>query len=118
MKTVTFEVSPPKQAMTDLARDWEADIPDTSAKMIFASEVLLAQVMTESRWDILKTLCGVGGIRVDELAARLNRDVEGVEADVAALLNAGVLDGDQQQHVIFPYDQILLDLPTTGRSTV
>lgn len=118
MKTVTFEVCPPEQAMANLVRDCESLVPDTSARMIFASEVLLAQVMIERRWTILKMLCGAGGVRIDELATRLNRDIEGVTADIAALLNAGVLDGDKRNRVIFPYEQIFLDLPSTGRSTV
>lgn len=118
MKTVTFEVRPPKQAIADLVRDCETDIPDTSARMIFASEDVLAQVMSETRWAMLKMLCGAGGVQVDELATRLNRDIETVKADIAALLRAGVLDGDIQRGIIFPYEQILLDIPTTASSTV
>jgi predicted transcriptional regulator len=118
MKTVTFEVRSPEQAMADLVRDFEAHIPDTSARMIFASEELLAQVMNEARWTILKMLCGAGPMRPNVIATRLSLDVGSVESDIAALLNVGVLDGDMQQGVIFPYEQFFLDLPTTGRSTV
>ena len=86
--------------------------------MVFASMDLLAQVMSEARWTLLKALCGTGGMRVDELATRLGRDVDNVDADIAGLLNAGVLDGDARHRIIFPYDEISLDLATTGRSTV
>lgn len=118
MKTVTFEVRSPTQAMAEIVRNVETGLPDTSARMVFASQVLLKQVMSEARWAILKALCGTGGMRVDELATRLSRDVESVDADITALLNAGVLDGDGEQGIIFPYDEISLDLATTGRSTV
>jgi len=118
MKTVIFEVRSPMQAMADIVRDIETGIPDTSAHMVFASMDLLAQVMSEARWTLLKALCGTGGMRVDELATRLGRDVASVDADITGLLNAGVLDRDVRQSIIFPYDEISLDLATTGRSTV
>jgi len=118
MKTVTFEVRSPVQAMADIVRDVETGIADISARMVFASTDLLAQVMSESRWEIAKALCGAGGMQVARLAADLGRDVESVNADITALLNAGVLDGDAGQDIIFPYDEISLDLATTGRSTV
>jgi predicted transcriptional regulator len=118
MKTVTFEMCSPRLAMANLAQDVEAGIPDTSARMVFASEEVLSQVMSEARWEIVNTLCGAGAMQVIAIATRLSRDVQGVETDIAALLKAGVLDSDGQQGVIFPYEQIFLDLPTTGRSTV
>lgn len=118
MKTITFEVCSPEQAMAAIARDVEAGIPDTSARMVFASKDLLTKIMSEARWKILKVLCGTAGMQINDLATCLDRDVESVVVDVAALLNAGVVDRDVKQGIIFPYDEIALDLATTGRSTV
>lgn len=118
MRTVTFEVCSPEQAMANMVEDVEAGIRDTSARMVFASEDVLSQVMSEARWEIVKSLRGTGAMQINAIGARLGRDIDGVEEDIAALLRAGVLNGDIQQGVIFPYEQIILDLPTTGRSTV
>jgi predicted transcriptional regulator len=47
----------------------------------------------------------------------LGREADNVNADVAALISAGVLERTQDG-VIFPYDDVSLDLPTIGRHTV
>jgi predicted transcriptional regulator len=118
MKTLTFEVSSPTHAMANFAQQLTAGVPDSSTRIIFASQELLTQVVSDARWDILKRLCGAGSMPIKVIAAELGRDVAEVEVDIHALFVAGVLEPHDGDKVIFPYDQISLDLPTTGRTTV
>jgi predicted transcriptional regulator len=118
MKTVTFEVCSPRQAMANFAQYLAAGISDSSTRIVFSSQELLSQVISDTRWAILKLLCGAGGMSVTAIAEGLDRDIAEVKTDINALLNAGILERHDDDQIIFPYDEISLDLPATGRTTV
>ena len=118
MKTVTFEVCSPKQAMAAITRHLVAGTPAPSARIVFASKDLLSQIMTEERWRILKTLCRPDAMPVKVIAEVLGQDLEEVNMDIKVLLNAGILERHRNGNIIFPYDEVFLDLPTKGRTTV
>ncbi|WP_147328103.1 MULTISPECIES: DNA-binding protein [unclassified Duganella] len=118
MKTVTLEILSSQEAMADLVKQCESGSPATTARIIFTSQELLRNVLTPVRWEILKTLCGSSHISVADIAMRLGRPESSVQADIDALILAGVIDRAKNGGVIFPYDEVILDLPTAGRATV
>jgi predicted transcriptional regulator len=48
-------------------------------------------------------------VSIGEAARRVKRDVKAVHSDIAALLNAGVLDRAPGGGVVFPYDAVKVE---------
>ena len=46
---------------------------------------------------------------VREAARRVGRDVKGVHGDVQALLKAGILQKNEKDLIVFPYDAVHVD---------
>jgi len=76
----------------------------------FASPEALWSTLTANRWGILKALTGAGPLGVRELARRVGRDVKGVHTDAQALVAAGVIDRTNDSKLLFPYDEVRLEL--------
>src|SRR3970040_1653016 len=92
MKTVTLDVRSPDDALQDFTQVWKSGKAAKTARISFATPELLWKVLTAKRWELLKVLCGAGPVSIRETARRADRDVKAVHADVTALLNAGVLE--------------------------
>lgn len=109
MKTITLDVRTPTDSMADFVNTWKTAKPQKSARISFATPELLWRVLTEKRWELLKTLCGAGPVSIREAARRVGRDVKAVHGDVTALLNAGVLNRTEDGHIIFPFEAIKVE---------
>ena len=109
MRTVTLEVRDPQAAMADFARAWRGGHPQDSARISFATPELLWKVLTAKRWELLKALCGAGPVSIREAARRVERDVKAVHGDITALLNAGVLNRNDQGLIEFPFDAVKVE---------
>ena len=109
MKTVTLDVRPPSEAMTDFANAWKSGKGSRSARISFAAPELLWQVLTAKRWELLKALCGAGPVSIREAARRVNRDVKAVHGDVTALLSAGVLSRTEGGEIEFPFEAVKVE---------
>jgi predicted transcriptional regulator len=83
------------------------------ARISFATPELLLQVMTQKRWELLRTMVGAGPMAVREAARRLGRDVHAVHRDVHALLNAGVLRKTDRGQIVFPFDAVRAEFTLT-----
>ena len=71
----------------------------------FQSYDEMHRVLAPSRLAIVRTLAGQGSLPIREVARRVGRDVQAVHRDVTTLLNAGVIERNEQG-VEFPYDRI------------
>ena len=109
MKTVILDVRMPADSMADFVRSWKTGKPEKSARISFATPELLWRVLTAKRWELLKALCGAGPLSIREAARRVGRDVKAVHGDVTALLNAGVLDREEDGRIIFPYEAVKVE---------
>ena len=109
MKTVILEVRRPDQAMAAFVNAWKTGKAEKTTCIGFSSPELLWQVLTAKRWELLKVLCGIGPVSIREAARRVGRDVKAVHADLTALLNAGVLERNEQGGVVFPYDAVKVE---------
>lgn len=108
MKTVVLEVRSLKDVARSVARAWKSGKSEKEARISFASPELLWRVLTEKRWEILKAMAGQGPLSIREISRRVERDVKAVHADVHALLDAGLLD-KQDDGVVFLYESIHVD---------
>ncbi len=109
MKTVTLDVCPPGEAMSEFVRVWKSGKAQKSARISFATPELLWKVLTARRWELLKSLCGAGPVSIREAARRSGRDVKGVHGDVVALLNAGLLVRTENGAIEFPYEAVKVE---------
>ena len=109
VKTVILEVRRPDQAMAAFVNAWKTGKAEKTTRIGFSSPELLWQVLTAKRWELLKILCGIGPVSIREAARRVGRDVKAVHADLTALLNAGVLERNEQGGVVFPYDAVKVE---------
>ncbi len=74
----------------------------------FPSVEAFSRTLTPTRWAIIDAMAGSGPMSIRELSRRIDRDVKGVHTDVQALLNAGILDRDDDE-IVFPYDTVHVD---------
>lgn len=109
MKTAILDVRTPVDAMAGFVRVWKTGRSEKAARISFASPELLWRVLTVKRWELLKTLCGAGPVSIREAARRVGRDVKAVHGDVAALLNAGVLERAKGGGVVFPFEAVKVE---------
>lgn len=109
MKTVILDVRTPADASADFVRVWKSGRSEKAARISFAAPELLWRVLTVKRWELLKVLCGAGPVSIREAARRVGRDVKAVHGDVAALLNAGVLERAKEGGVVFPFEAVKVE---------
>jgi predicted transcriptional regulator len=95
--------------MADFARAWNTGKAPKTARISFATPELLWRVLTEKRWELLKVLCGAGPVSIREAARRVGRDVKAVHGDVTSLLNAGVLERNEDGQIVFPFDAVKVE---------
>jgi predicted transcriptional regulator len=95
--------------MADFARTWKTGKAQKTARFSFATPDLLWRVLTEKRWQLLKVLCGAGPVSIREAARRVGRDVESEHGDVTSLLNAGVLERNENGQIVFPFDAVKVE---------
>ncbi len=109
MKTVVLDVATRAEAGEDFIRAWETGQSRKNARISFETPELLWKVLTARRWELLKSLCGVGPVSIREAARRVGRDVKTVHGDVTALLQAGVLDRTSSGAIEFPYEAVKVE---------
>ena len=109
MNTVVLGVKPLSEALDRASETMTTGRAEEEARISFATPELLWQVLTAKRWEILKTLCGVGPVSIREAARRVERDVKAVHGDVTALLNAGVMSRTEDGRVEFPFEVVRVE---------
>ena len=109
MKTVTPDVRPATDAMSDFVHAWKTGKSQRSARISFATPELLWQVLTAMRWELLKALCGAGPVSIREAARRIGRNVKAVHGDITALVNAGVIERAEGGGVVFPFEAVKVE---------
>ncbi len=75
----------------------------------FESRVDLLRTLNPNRWSLIEALTGAGPLDIRELARRVGRDVQGVDADAQALVLCGLVDKDADGKLNFPYEAVHVD---------
>lgn len=76
--------------------------------LYFLSYEDMHKVLAPARLAIVKTLAGEGILSIREVASRVDRDVQAINSDVNALINAGVIERTEGR-IVFPYQHIQFD---------
>lgn|SRR5688572_9730677 len=109
MKTVVFSIQTLDSALADFAGAWKSGKGDASTHIGFETWELMHKVLSPKRLEIVRVMTGAGPLSIREIARRVGRDFKGVHTDTALLLEAGVIDKDDQGRLTFPYDRIHVD---------
>ena len=80
------------------------------AKFAFESMDGLLKVLTANRWALLRALRNLGPSSVRALARNLARDYRGVHADVAILVEAGLIARDDEGLIHVPWSRITAEM--------
>lgn len=82
----------------------------------FLSYEDMHRVLTPSRLAIVKALAGQGALPIREVSCRVGRDVQAVHRDATILINAGVIDKNEDG-ILFSYQRIhfSFDVSVTSR---
>ena len=76
----------------------------------FESMEGLLRVLTPNRWRLLRTLRNHGPVSVRALARSLDRDYRGAHADVALLIDAGLIERNEQGAIFVPWTRITAEM--------
>lgn len=106
MKTVSFEIAAPGDAMARLVGEAKSGRVNDMARITFRSPESMARVLTPTRWTLVQTMTGAGSVGIRDLARRVRRDVKGVYNDANALVAAGIIDRTDAGKYIFPFDRV------------
>ncbi|MGV8936099.1 MAG: hypothetical protein ACOH2J_03190 [Allorhizobium sp.] len=63
-------------------------------------------ILSVKGWEILEAMTGQGERLIGAVARKVGRNVE---ADVYALVDAGIVDNSARETVVFPYDEVHVD---------
>ncbi|MCI5120655.1 MAG: transcriptional regulator [Candidatus Electrothrix sp. AUS4] len=107
MRTLTLAVSSREETNRRFLQAFEGK-PQGSL-LTFESPSLLFTLLTAERWDLLKMMTGAGVITVREAAERVEKDIQAVQDDVDALLQAGILQENGDDEIEFPFDAVHVD---------
>lgn len=95
------------QTMEALER---GDTPPSYFSVGFSDIGQLLAVFTPRRWDLLAALREDGPMTIAELARRLKRDYKNVHNDVEKLIEWQALEKDEQNRVVAPFSEIVMDV--------
>lgn len=113
MTTVTIGVSGIAETRARLEAAFRGE--PQGAHISFPSVELLWTVLTPQRWTLLHHLVGAESLRLSDLAGLSDRTIDEVEADVAALVKAGLVDRMPGGGICVPFDAVHVDF-TLGRA--
>lgn len=95
------------QTMEALER---GDTPPSYFSVGFSDIGQLLAVFTPRRWDLLAALREDGPMTIAELARHLKRDYKNVHNDVEKLVEWQALEKDEQNRVVAPFSEIVMDV--------
>ncbi|SMF48870.1 hypothetical protein SAMN02982989_2591 [Xaviernesmea oryzae] len=102
------------ESAVEAARRIDAgDLREQPADLAFESMDLLLKVLTPNRWRLLRALKASGSSSIRHLAQSLRRDYRGVHADVAALIEAGLIEKTPDNAIFVPWDRITAEMAIT-----
>jgi predicted transcriptional regulator len=113
-RILEIRVAPPRDALDRFEAAWNrvAEGGRVRPWHVLSLEDLpaVAKALSPARWHLVKALKAAGPSSVYELARRLERNYKNVHTDVAALLEAGLLERDAEGRVRVGWDAVRAEL--------
>jgi predicted transcriptional regulator len=97
-------------AMKMAAKLDKGDFSTGNAIKSFETMEQFLRIMTSNRWSLLRTLRQSGPSSIRALSQLLARDYRGVHADVASLLEAGLIEKQADAKIRVPWTKIVAEM--------
>lgn len=110
IKRIEVEVLKSKTALDAFTETWrrtEAN-ENVTPRLAFASLHDLFSALTEKRLELMRFVASHEGLNTNQLARELERNYKNVHTDVAALVELGLLNKDDQGTLTAPFDEIVI----------
>jgi predicted transcriptional regulator len=109
-----LRVGPPRDALDRFEAAWnritEGEPVRTYRVLSLEDLPAVTKCLSPARWALVKSLRDGGACSVYELARRLGRNYKNVHGDVAALLEAGLVERTEEGTVGVPWDAVRAEL--------
>lgn len=107
---IEVEVLKSKAALDAFAETWRHvdSNEDVTPRLAFASLHDLFSALTGKRLELMRFVASHEGLNTHRLARKLERNYKNVHTDVAALLELGLLEKDDQGRLTAPFDEIVI----------
>ncbi len=86
------------------------DHREQESLVAFETAEMLLGVLTANRWRLLRVLRATGPASIRGLARTLGRDYRGVHADVATLLDVGLVEKADNGRIHVPWSRITAEM--------
>ncbi|MBT4082110.1 MAG: helix-turn-helix domain-containing protein [Gammaproteobacteria bacterium] len=94
--------------MTDIEEGKE---PQQYFGASFQTMAQLSKVFSPTRWALLEFLKDHGPMSIYKLAKDTDRNYSNVHGDVKTLVEWGVIEKDEDNNIMVPWDKIVVDWP-------
>lgn len=110
MNRIAISVLTPKAALGAFAETWHAAEAgrDIRPRLTFSNLHDLFDAVSEPRLDLMRHVAAHGGLDSRQVAQALGLTHEQVTADMATLIELGLLERDVSGILSAPYDEVLI----------
>lgn len=110
MNRIEVEVLKSQAALDAFSETWRRvqSNEDVTPRLAFASLHDLFSALTEKRLELMRFVASHEGLNTNQLAQKLERNYKNVHTDVAALVELGLLEKDEQGGLSAPFDEIVI----------
>jgi len=110
MRKLTIRIEADAMAALELAgrqfiEAWDSGVY-AGEFMSFESPAALFRLLTPAHWGVLAEFQSAGHCGLRQLSRQLGRDASAVHRDVAALMERGLIDKDEDSRLFVPFTQI------------
>lgn len=107
---IEIEVLKSRAALDAFADTWRRveSNEDVIPRIAFPSLHGLFSALTEKRLELMRFVASHEGLNTHQLAQKLDRNYKNVHTDVAALVELGLLEKDEQGALTAPFDEIVI----------
>lgn len=110
MNRIEVEVLKSRAALDAFAETWRRieTGDDVTPRLAFTSLHELFSALTEKRLELMRFVASHEGLNTHRLAQKLERNYKNVHTDVAALVELGLLEKNDQGALTAPFDEIVI----------
>ena len=111
MNRIEITVMKPHAALEAFAATWrrtEAGETAMTPQLAFGSLRDLFSALTEKRLELLRYIATHEGLNIRQVAQAVGRNYKNVYTDVKDLVELGLLERNEQDHLSAPFDEIVI----------
>lgn len=120
-KTLTVRVGTLEEMTGRFVKAWkraEAGLPQREPTYVlqFTDTATLFKYLSPRRFELLQHLRESGPLSIRRLASQLKRDYKNVHTDVKELIAIGLIEENDENLLLVPWDSIVTELPLLAKA--